>query len=95
MQTERDSGFGYPLLYPDQGEIRLLFTIPKDDDRVILLDYPSVTTFRKVLRSQLHTLEPRTREYVQSKLPIIDSGEVDNATPLAVSVYREMSHEAS
>ncbi|WP_102335754.1 hypothetical protein [Salimicrobium jeotgali] len=93
MQTERDSGFGYPLSYPDQGEIRLLFTIPKENDRVILLDYPSVMTFRRVLRSQLHTLEPRTREYVESKLFIIDSGEVDNATPLAFRVYREISHD--
>ena len=93
MQTERDSGFGYPLSYPDQGEITLLFTIPKEDDRVILLDYPSVMTFRRVLRSQLHTLEPRTRDYVESKLPIIDAGELDNATSLGISVYREMSHE--
>ncbi|MCP3028355.1 hypothetical protein [Halobacillus sp. A5] len=50
-----DSGFGYPLDYPVNGDINILFTIKKikkgENDRYILMEYlpnyPSVKSFSR------------------------------------------------
>lgn len=93
MKVVRDSGFGYPLAYPRTGPINLLFTIKKGDDRIIMLEYQPYCPLRRVLRSQLHTLEPRTRKFVESLTALIDTGFCDSEEPLHLDLYKTMAHE--
>ncbi|WP_173915973.1 hypothetical protein [Halobacillus sp. Marseille-Q1614] len=86
-----DSGFGYPLDYPVNGDINILFTIKKikkgENDRYILMEYLPNYPFCKVLQSQIPNLDNHAKSFLLSKLPDIDSGKYDTYNLLAQRLY--------
>lgn len=89
MEVDLDSGFGFPLPYPVLGSIKIVCTIPKEDDRIILLEYPRNGQLRKVLRSQTEneSLDRRTMYYIYGMSATIDSGICDTDHPLYLELY--------
>ncbi|MCP3026589.1 hypothetical protein [Halobacillus sp. A5] len=83
-----DSGFGYIMDYPIEGEIQILWSLKKgEDDRYIVMEYLPSFPFRKVLQSQIHTLEDRARDFLLGQLTDIEEGKYDNSDPLLRELY--------
>ncbi|UOQ91475.1 hypothetical protein MUO14_12860 [Halobacillus shinanisalinarum] len=83
-----DSGFGYNLEYPLESEVGIFCTLKKDDnDRYVVMEYLPHYPFRKVLQSQIHTIEDHAKDFLLSQLSDIEAGKYDKTSPLLIELY--------
>ncbi|MBH0228823.1 hypothetical protein [Halobacillus yeomjeoni] len=88
METESlESGFGYQLQYPLNGSIKVLFTIKYQDDRIILIEYLPRGTFRKILLSEIPSLNDRARDFLLNMTAILNTELFDTNNKLLLELY--------
>ncbi|WP_281658227.1 hypothetical protein [Halobacillus sp. Cin3] len=82
-----DSGFGYDNEYPCEDDLNVLFTINQEHERFIFLNYTSVFRLRKVLQSEIHSVDDHAKSFLLSNLQDISNGKFDTKNERLLRLY--------